>query len=217
MTASESLPEPAAEAASEPPAEPSLRARILNAAFAAFAERGYRGASTLEIATRAKVSKRELYALFGSKQAMLRAGIAQRAKHMLPAEPPPPARDRRELAATLTLFGQTLLIEVCHPASLAVHRLAVAEGDHSPEIGQELEAVRAAKRAAIVTLFRDALARGLVAAGDPDAMAGQFLSLLWGDLLVRILQRAAVPPTPDEARAKAAAAAAAILALHPAK
>jgi Bacterial regulatory proteins, tetR family len=37
--------------------EASVRERILSAAFAAVMERGYSGASTLEIATRAKVSK----------------------------------------------------------------------------------------------------------------------------------------------------------------
>jgi AcrR family transcriptional regulator len=34
-----------------------MRDRVLGAAFSAFMERGYEGASTLDIATRAKVSK----------------------------------------------------------------------------------------------------------------------------------------------------------------
>ena len=38
------------------------RSRILEAAFAAFMENGYAATTTLEIATRARVSKRELYA-----------------------------------------------------------------------------------------------------------------------------------------------------------
>jgi len=38
----------------------------------AFMELGYHQASTLKIATRAQVSKRELYAAFGNKQAMPR-------------------------------------------------------------------------------------------------------------------------------------------------
>src|SRR5215469_8391229 len=40
----------------------AVRERILEAAFAAFMKSGYAAASTLEIATRARVSKRELYA-----------------------------------------------------------------------------------------------------------------------------------------------------------
>ena len=58
------------------------RERILYAAMEAFMELGYAEASTLEIATRAQVSKRELYALFGNKQAMLAACIADRVGRM---------------------------------------------------------------------------------------------------------------------------------------
>src|SRR5579885_3200760 len=53
----------------------AVRARILTAAFEAFQERGYGATSTLEIATRARVSKRELYALVGNKQQILIAAI----------------------------------------------------------------------------------------------------------------------------------------------
>ena len=60
--------------------ETAVRERILEAAFAAFMKSGYATASTLEIATRARVSKRELYALVGNKQEMLIACISERAK-----------------------------------------------------------------------------------------------------------------------------------------
>ena len=55
--------------------ENPIQARILGAAFKAFVEDGYAGTSTLDIATRAKVSKRDLYANFGSKHEMLVACI----------------------------------------------------------------------------------------------------------------------------------------------
>ena len=51
--------------------ETEVRERILDAAFTAFMKSGYAAASMLEIATRASVSKRELYALVGNKQEML--------------------------------------------------------------------------------------------------------------------------------------------------
>ena len=59
-----------------------MRARILRAAFQAFTENGYAGTSTLQIATRAKVSKRDLYAIFANKQAMLVACIKTRLEKM---------------------------------------------------------------------------------------------------------------------------------------
>jgi len=53
--------------------EPNRRQRIIDAAFQLFAERGFAGTSTLAIASRARVSKRELYTLFGDKAAILAA------------------------------------------------------------------------------------------------------------------------------------------------
>ena len=74
----------------KPPAVPEgpspVRARILEAAFSAFMERGFAETSTLEIATRARASKRELYAEFGSKQDMKAAAGRN------PSRPPRTAR-----------------------------------------------------------------------------------------------------------------------------
>jgi len=53
------------------------RARILEAAAAAFLENGYEFSSTAEIARRAKVSKRELYAYFNDKREILAAVITE--------------------------------------------------------------------------------------------------------------------------------------------
>ena len=74
MMATKSAVKPKPKDAGETP----VRRRILEAAFSAFMERGFVEASTLEIATRARASKRELYALFGSKQDMLIACIGER-------------------------------------------------------------------------------------------------------------------------------------------
>src|ERR1041384_6154265 len=63
-------------------ADPSARDRVLGAAFAVFRKRGFSDAPTLAIATRAQVSKRDLYAMFRSKQAMLTACIKERASRM---------------------------------------------------------------------------------------------------------------------------------------
>src|SRR5260370_35100337 len=52
----------------------SIRERILQAAFTLFRERGFSRASMREIVTRARVSKRDLYALFNNKHAVLGAG-----------------------------------------------------------------------------------------------------------------------------------------------
>jgi AcrR family transcriptional regulator len=95
--------------------ETELRARILDAAFAAFMESGYTATSTLEIATRARVSKRELYAQVGNKQEMLIACISARATRLQVPADLPIARDRETLAQVLASFGTKLLREITDP------------------------------------------------------------------------------------------------------
>src|SRR3977135_3894421 len=107
--------------------ETAVRARILEAAFAAFMKSGYATTSTLEIATRARVAKRELDALVGNKQEMLIACISERAKRLdVPAELPV-LRDRETLEQVLASFGTNLVREISDPAVIAVFRLSIAE------------------------------------------------------------------------------------------
>jgi AcrR family transcriptional regulator len=153
------------------------RARVLATAFAVFRKRGFSGASTLEIATRAKVSKRDLYALFGSKHAMLAACIRERANRMRqPLElvaPIPGSRDAA--AATLVELGTSILRVACHPDVLAVHRLAIAESDSAPAIARILDSNgREANHVALAAWLAKAQAQGLISAGDPVAMGHSF-------------------------------------------
>src|SRR3979490_256932 len=75
-----------------------VRQRILDAAFSAFMESGFAETSTLEIATRARVSKRELYALVGSKQEMLMACIGEGDHRWQAATDQAELHDRERLA-----------------------------------------------------------------------------------------------------------------------
>ena len=197
-------------------ADDPVRMRVMGAAFSAFMERGFEGASTLEIATRAKVSKRELYALFATKQAMLSACIAERTKLMrLPLELTAP-QDVDALAGTLATFGAAVLRVICHPAALAVYRLAIAEADRSPEVARTLDAAgREANHRELAQLLAFAQTHDLLGGGDPGAMAEQFLALLaGGGLLPRLLLRLIEPPGAAEIERRAQAATQALLMLH---
>jgi len=192
------------------------RARILNAAFAAFSAQGYAQTSMLEIATQAKVSKRELYALVGNKHDMLVACIAERAGRMRAQADMPEPRDRESLAAVLAAFGERLLREVTDPAVVGVFRLAIAEAERAPEVAQALDSIgRAAAREELATMLGKARARGLLQ-GAPAELARQFLVLLWGELVMNLLLRLVETPAPEEVVQRARDAASAFLRLHPA-
>src|SRR5262250_3827590 len=121
--------------------EAAVRERILKAAFAAFTKSGYATASMLEIATRARVSKRELYSLVGNKQEMLVACISERAQRFgVPADLPA-LRDRETLAQVLASFGTKLVREASDPTVIAVFRLAIAEVIHAPEVARALDSI----------------------------------------------------------------------------
>ena len=195
--------------------ENAVRERILEAAFAAFMKSGYAAASTLEIATRARVSKRELYAVVGNKQEMLIASISERAKRFSVPANLPILRDRETLAQVLASFGTKLVREVSDPAVIVVFRLAIAEEVQAPEVARALDSIgREAGRAALRKIMARARGSGLLT-GGPAELAAQFAGLLWRDLLVSLLLGVAERPNPREIARRARDAAAAFLQLHP--
>jgi AcrR family transcriptional regulator len=193
-----------------------VRDRVLNAAFASFAERGYEGASTLEIASRANVSKRELYALFESKQGMLVACIEERAKRMRVSIEFPVVKERDGLARTLIAFGTALLRDASDPTVLAVHRLAITEAERAPAVAEALHTFgRKANHAALTELLKSAQAIGLLGQAEPSKTATEFFALLWGDLLMQLLLGVIDRPRPEEIEQRARAALEALFTLHP--
>jgi AcrR family transcriptional regulator len=196
-------------------ADEDKRDRILHAAMDTFREHGFAAATTLEIATRARVSKRELYALVGNKQEMLIACITARVKRFeMPTHMPAP-RDRENLAKLLALFGMQLLREVSEPTVIAVFRLAITEAVHAPEVAQALDSIgRGTSRAALRQIMARAQTSRLLD-GRPAQLAEQFAGLLWCDLMVSLLLGVAERPSPREFAARAETAAAAFLQLHP--
>jgi AcrR family transcriptional regulator len=195
--------------------ETSVRDRILAAAFESFMERGYATASMLDIATRARVSKREIYALVGNKQELLMACIGERAKRFNVPTQLPVLHDRETLAEVLASFGTVLVREVTDPGVIAVFRLAIAEVVQAPEVARTLDSIgRETSRAALREIMTRAVASGLLT-GKPVELAEQFAGLLWRDLLVSLLLGVAQRPNLREIGIRARKASADFLQLHP--
>jgi AcrR family transcriptional regulator len=192
-----------------------VRKRILGAALSAFMEGGFAQTSTLEIATRARVSKRELYALFGNKEAMLVACITERARRLKAPADLPELRDRETLSKVLTAFGTKLLTETTDPVVVAVFRLAISESVHAPKVAQALDSMaRKPTRDSLRAIMANARSAGLLV-GDPDAMTEKFLGLLSGDLMTGLLLQVADRPSAGEIARRASAATRALLQLYP--
>jgi AcrR family transcriptional regulator len=196
---------------------PPRRRAILMAAVKVLMERGYARASTLEIATRARVSKRELYAEFGSKRGILEALIDSASLEMQLPLTPAEIGDRHALAAALTAYGVAALTTLSNPYVLAMYRLAIAEAPGNTELGEIIDARgREPNRRALVELMRRGQAAGFLGGGEPERIARKFFALLMGDLMLWLLVGVEQPPAAPEIRARAERAAAAALQLHPA-
>ena len=190
------------------------RQRILEAAFAAFMAQGFAATSTLEIATRARVSKRALYEEVGNKDEMLLACIAERARRMEVPADLPELKDRAALKQVLSAFGARLLGEITDPTVVGVYRLAIAEAVTAPAVARALESAAVAP---IRAALRDMLSRARAARlldGDVGEMAECFVGLLWGSLLVNLLLRVSERPAPRELARRADQTANALLELY---
>lgn len=176
---------------------------------------GYAATSTIEIATRARVSKRELYAMVGNKQEMLLACISERSKRLQAPVDLPVARDRGSLEEILSSFGAQLLREVSDPTVIAVFRLAIAETARAAEVARTLDSAgRGTSRATFRKIVTQAQEAGLLNEGRPADLVEQFFGLLWGDLMMSLLLGVADRPKPREITARAQGAASAFVRLH---
>lgn len=200
-----SPPAPAADEAV--PAQDPRAADIQRAAFEAFVDHGVSGATTDEIARRARVSKREIYRLFTSKEALFAGLVRERAVVMRRALELAPPADTASALDTLERFGREFLALLTAPTTIAVYRLAVGEAARLPELGRELDVEgRGSVMSALTAWMTDAVERRALLVPDVQRAGGSFMALLTGDLPVRLMLGAVPTPSVDELGRRAALA-----------
>ena len=166
------------------------------------------------IATRAKVSKRDLYAMFPTKASMLVACITSRSQKMGMPEGLAEPEDRQMLAATLGAFAANFLAETLHPDVIGMYRLAIAEAVRSPEVATLLAEARQANRVILHDLFVRAQAKGLLPSVDTAEMVRQYFALTSEDLILSLLLGSETPSR-GEIERRAARSAVEFLLIHP--
>jgi AcrR family transcriptional regulator len=196
------------------PDDGSARARILNAAFEVLREHGYGATQTREIAARAKVSKRDIYSEFGSKEGIFAALIAARAERMRRPAGKPDVSSRDAFAATLRAVGVAFLEQLYDPAVVSMYRLAIASVEESPEMARILERNGfQPSRRALGEMMASAIRAGVLN-GEASQLSERFFALLTGGAHVPVLLGIEDPPTPRELARHAEEVAAAFLKLH---
>lgn len=152
------------------------RARILDAALAAFAQNGFAATRMEEIARAAGLTKPTLYQYFDGKEALFTAMMQAPGEGMLAEIDLDSAEDP---IAQLWAFAWRYAKTVMDPAYLSLARLVIGEAQRFPEIGRTYQAAGPDKVLAGLTDFmaRQAAA-GTLLIDDPEMAAHDFWGLI---------------------------------------
>jgi len=195
--------------ASEDPRVARSRGRIVAAARACFAERGYRDTSMEDVALRAGVTKRTLYNIYGSKEALFRAavdatlGIAAAFIRDLVADIDGLTRPELDLPR----LAVRLAHDVLDGPVIALRRLVVRESEHFPDLVRRYRAgAPEAVLGALASALEQLAEAGRLRVDDPVLAAEHFAFLVMGAELDRRMLGAPAAPVEHTERAAVAGA-----------
>jgi TetR/AcrR family transcriptional repressor of mexJK operon len=184
---------------------PRLEARrqaFLEAATAAFLEKGYANTTLDDVIARSGGSRQTLYALFGGKQGLFAALVTERSSQILSFWEEDSELLDRPPEQVLVEIGVRYLEAVTTPDALGLYRLVVAEGMFMRELAEQFwERGPANSRTVLAKYFARQAERGTLLLEDPDQAAYQFWGMLLGNLHMQCLL--GLRPAPDRAEIEA--------------
>lgn len=155
--------------------------RLLDAALQRFLVKGVEGASCEDIARAAGASKATLYARYANKEALFEAVVRRHVATLLvPAETIPSL----PLEGRLRHVGQGILEHALQPDTLAMMRLVIATSSRAPLLAAEVNRIGWEGG---FTRVRSAILAGPDQPTDPDALAHQFIDLVFAPHQLRAL------------------------------
>ncbi len=167
---------------------PETRERILAAAMALFAERGYEGTSVGEIEAAAGLAPRSgaLYKHFASKRELLEAALSERISAIDEFNERLTLEPLGDLRAELTLVAAWGLAELRRERELM--RIVMRDGGVVPELAERFHAtvVRRGLELTTTTLERYATERGATI-DDPQALGEVVCASLVGFVLQQVM------------------------------
>ncbi len=173
------------------------RRAILDAAAETFLERGYAEATVDAVVERAGGSKATVYAMFGSKEGLFAAAVADCAERFAASLETLPTDGSFEdgVRRVARVYVQGLL----QPERLAMFRLVVGDSGRLPEVGDTFYRLGPeATVKAVGRFLRDCARRAGLEIGEPDLLASYFLGALRGGVFYRVLLNPTRKPTPRE-------------------
>jgi TetR/AcrR family transcriptional regulator, mexJK operon transcriptional repressor len=203
-------PQPHATPARVDPRITRSRVRIVEAATTHFLERGYLAANVDEIAAQAGVAKRTIYNIFGGKEELFRAVLAEvvATAERFAREVVGPVGTGDDVAGELRDVGTRLAqVVVAGGRIVALRRLLIGEVGRFPALAADYyERAPGRVMAALADALERYAERGLLDVDDPSLAAEHLAFLVMGASLDRALFAPAdAPPDPDLVEARAIA------------
>ena len=174
--------------------EDERRGRLIQAAEDVFLERGYVLATMDDVSRRAGMSKKTIYQLFSTKQALFAALIAQYTEHlMMPIKTDDGTRGPR---AVLEDFLRQLARFVLSPRQIAMHRLVISEAMRTPELAQAfLREAMDTGQSTLIAWFERQRERGMLKIEDAEEAASMLCGFVIAEPKLRLLYGQDEPPT----------------------
>jgi TetR/AcrR family transcriptional repressor of mexJK operon len=182
-------------------ARPRLEARrraFMAAATAVFLEKGYASATLDDVIARSGGSRQTLYALFGGKQGLFEALVAERSASIFE---PLSGDDIQDLPPeeVLLRIGARYLEIILTPEALGVFRLVMAESAARKEIAELFWRSGPGNGRTILARYFASLARrGVLKLDDPEQAARHYIGMLMGTMHMECLMGLRGTPEPAE-------------------
>lgn len=174
------------------------RRAFLDAANAAFLEKGYANTTLGDIIAKSGGSRQTLYALFGGKQGLFEAIVAERNTEIFR-----PLRAEGQLDRApedvLVEIGTRFVQMVLAPEALGMFRVVVAEGPSMRELSERFWDVGPARTiTAFESYFAEQTRRGMLNLADAKQAGRQFQGMLLGNFHLQCLIGVREIPSADE-------------------
>jgi AcrR family transcriptional regulator len=180
------------------PSEAERRAALVEAAESLFLAQGYGATSMDDVAQAVGMSKKTLYQLFASKEALFEAVVERFCAPMQATPEPAIPGDRATLERLLADLAQHIL----SLRSVALFRVIASEVKRAPELAAAVERSRGRKVNALQAWLAGQAAAGWLRIADPEEAAGLLLGMVIGEPHILMLLAQRPPPEPDEIEAR---------------
>jgi AcrR family transcriptional regulator len=171
-----------------------------------FRDKGYAEATLDDVIAISGGSRQTLYSLFGGKQGLFEALIAERCGRIYDVFASEALLDRPP-GEVLLEVGVRLLDLLTSPEGLGIYRLIVAEGARMKELAERFWAIGPGRnRALLAQYFERQNERGTLGVANPEAAAHHFSAMVLAQLHLKCLLGLRDSPSPEEIEATARAA-----------